>query len=291
MTLVGHLSFPRQALLYGLAYSDYTSDAVSASTDYERQEPSFALAKQSDVYVEVGGPDAQPDRIDARAMLELSAAYFDLLVRVARSRGADLKFRGLDVEDKCIALRSTPSSVEAAREAANDADGYILGREEPPHGILGAVQRVQRAVRALPPGHNARVIIGPWKRAIATSDEAPKWPPYASVSVRATLIGVGGKRPRARFSSESESDEFSLDITQEMARDLGPYMYREIDIVGTVYRDETDAIRGGELEEFFPLEEGSVRDAWRSWVKENAPRWFELEDVDAELHADSEGGG
>ena len=249
-------------------------------------DPETASAPQDGALrLEIDGEQVEPDTIDARRTLELAAAYFELLTKIASSRGSVLELRGLRVENKCVALRSLPNSADVAREAATEADDYISGREEPV-GVMELVKRVRAARRALPPGHSAKVIIGPWECPITAVEDAPEWPPYATISLRAEVVRAGGARPRARFRSDSEPDEFTLDVSEATARELGAHLYREVDITAHVHRDENDRIRGGQLEEFFPLEDGGAREAWRQWVQDNAPHWFEVDDLDSELRAD-----
>ena len=238
----------------------------------------------TDLRVEIDGDGVNPDTVDARSTLELASAYFDLLVRVARLRGAEVELKGLQVVSKCIALATVPTSLPEAREAAAEAQDYVAGREEP-HGVVVAVRRVRDAVRALPLGHVAKVIIGPWQRQLPRDGDVPRVPPYASVMVRARPVRVGGTNPRVRFKSESEETEFSLEVTEEQARELGSLLYREVDIAATVWRDENDAIRGGRLEDVFAVADAhdDLRTVMRRWLKENAPQWDDIDDIEAEL--------
>jgi len=236
--------------------------------------------------VEVAGEGVEPETVDARAMLELAAAYFEMLAKVAHE---PLTFRGLAIENKCIALASWPSSLEIARSAALDAEAYLTQQIEPDPSLRDSLRRVRAARRALPSGQTAKVIIGPWERRIEVPEDAREQWPRAVTSLRAMVMRVGGLKPRVMFQSGSEDSAFSLEVSIDQAHALGGLLYREVDIVASIARSPEDRrIRGGILDEFVVVDDGDARAAWTKWLADSAPQWSEVRDIEALLLVDDE---
>lgn len=87
------------------------------------------------------------------------------------------------------------------------------------------------------------------------------------LSVRAVPLQIGGLNPLAHFRSEFEPEPFTLSVTESLARKLGPYLYKEVDIEAKVARGADGRIERGRLEEFEPVEDGEPRPAWRAWFE------------------------
>lgn len=105
---------------------------------------------------------------------------------------------------------------------------------------------------------------------------------WAVTTVRAELLALGGDEPRARFRSRVEG-EFSIHVTREQAREIGPFMYQQADISVRIERNEDDEIVRGKLLEFEPVETGDVEatiEAWDSYHREHASKWDSIVDVE-----------
>jgi hypothetical protein len=241
-----------------------------------------------DLVIEVDGAGVHLDSVDASAMLRLTVAYLDLLIRIANENGEEMTFRGLKAVEKCAALGSRPSDVDLARQSTVLASRYLASGESPPRGLGGAIDEVRRERKALPLGYEAKVRIRGFERVIQAEPDINYRPsPFGTLSVRAEVVRVGGIRPRATFRSKSEIRPFTLDIPQSEAPRLGQCLYGTVDIVAKVARDRDGCIEIGKLKEFFPV---SKRDpqAWRDWFRESGVE--SLEKL-RERQDDEHGGG
>jgi hypothetical protein len=235
--------------------------------------------------VEIDGDGVEPDTVDARVVLELASAYLEMLAGISSE---PLTFRGLAIENKCMAVASRPSSLNVAEAAAREAAAYLAHQIDPDPMVREMLRRVRSATRALPDGQRAKAMVGQWEHAIESVDTPLDLLPRAVTSLRANVLRVGGIRPRAMFRSGSEEGTFSLDVTIEAVRTLAVHLYRDVDIVATVVRAPDGRIRGGVLEELTVVEEGDARGAWAAWLQASAPEWSDVRDIDALLRDSDE---
>ena len=182
-----------------------------------------------------------------------------------------------------MALRASDPGL--ARNLARRGWRCVAKIEQPPRGAAEATDAVRRALRRLPTGQSAKVIVGPWQQPLAisavTGDDLPA---ASTLAVRAKPIRAGGSRPAVRFQSASEEKAFTLLAgTEDMARKVGQHLYKQIDIVARVVRDEEGAVESGVLESFAPVGEEETTEAWRDWFESNGAEWNRVEDLEIEL--------
>lgn len=89
-----------------------------------------------------------------------------------------------------------------------------------------------------------------------------------------------------RLSLFGEDKEVTLSASLEIARGLGTYLLREVELTASVERNERGAILGGTLESFVPVSDADPTVAWRSFYKEVASDWEGVVDIDEELERD-----
>lgn len=217
------------------------------------------------VVLEIDGPGVSPKTVDAPALLEFAAAFFQLLKANADETAEPLSLTHVQVIDKCAAVIVMPDNLELARACADEAVRQVAG-SDPPKGAKELVGRVHSALRQLPSEQRARVLIGSWLRHIVTELAATADPLDSILAIRATPIRVGGSRPAVRFRSHLERD-FTLDTTREIARSIGAHLYREVEIEATVRRDADGSIGSGRLRSFEPVATGDPRPAWQEWFR------------------------
>jgi hypothetical protein len=224
-----------------------------------------------DLVVEVDGEGVHLNTLDAPSMLELAGSYFALLQKLAEEREESIDLVGLRAFEKCGSIATRPSDPELARQAALDAHRLLSSWSSPPRGLVQAVQRVRTARAALPSHYTASVKVRGFVRALAPEPaEALHESPYETLSLRAQLMRVGGRKPRAAFKARAELRPFSLDLASEdQAKQLGPYLYKRIDLVAVVVRDAAGNIEAGTLKEFEPLSGDDPARAWREWFRDS----------------------
>lgn len=111
--------------------------------------------------LEIDGPGVTPATLDSVSALELVGAYLHLLRRVAQEHGADVEFRGVEIIDKCAAVRvrvDVPLTV--IRRAVVDANKYLEERDSAPQGVDALTTRVRQGLRRLHEDQSAKVIVG-----------------------------------------------------------------------------------------------------------------------------------
>lgn len=230
--------------------------------------------------LEIDGPGVHPETADVPAVLELASAFFQLVVANADEVGG-IKLTNIQIQAKCLAIAALPDRLGVAKTCAQHAIIQIAGGEAP-KGCGKYVERMRAAIIRLPTNHSVKVLAGPWRGSVVAEKLRPEEPISETISIRAIPIRIGGNRPAVRFHCESE-DEFTLTATQQKAREIGPYLYREIDIEALVQRDADGAIVGGQLVSFEPLSESDPRPAWREWFRSVGGDDIDFDDR-SELH-------
>lgn len=216
--------------------------------------------------LEIAGPGVTPSTVDAALMLELSAALVALVAKNAEEDDLDLSLSGLRIINKCAAVVVGVNQMVNAERCAVESLRQVAGVTDGPKGSATLIARVRDAHRSLPPGHTAKVIVGPWARKIEPASAEP--PPLDSIlSVRATLMRVGGNDPVARFSSPIEAAPFTLRVSKQQAKELGHLLYQSVDIEARVARDAEGGIARGKLDRYARMDEGDPVELWGAWYR------------------------
>lgn len=219
------------------------------------------------VVLELDGPGVFPETVDAALVLELAAAFFALVQGNAVEDAAPIALRGIEILDKCVAIAVPVDAIELVLPYTEAARLQLIGEQEPPRGLTTIAERGRSALRRLPEDHTAKIITGTWTRALSLPKPRDVQPLDSILSIRAVPLRIGGINPLARFRSEFEPEPFTLSVTESLARKLGPYLYKEVDIEAKVGRSADGTIERGRLEEFEPVEGGDPRPAWRAWFE------------------------
>lgn len=242
--------------------------------------------RPDDVLLEVNGPDVHPWTVDSVKLLEFGSAYLELLQKIAAEEETSMSFRGISIEDKCVALRVQPADAAQARHLA-DLSTFYVGGHDVPKGLGGHVARVQKSLRAFPLEYEAKVIIGPWAQRIAVPEASglPD-PPFSIESVRATILRVGGAEPRVRVRPVHEAYPFSMHVKVDDARKLGERLYGEADLTIRVLRSSDDRVLSAELIDFDIVSDEDAGEAWRAWFRPYVEHWDQIRDIEGELRRD-----
>jgi hypothetical protein len=231
--------------------------------------------------IELDGPGVQPETVDAQALIALAGAYFALLQKIASvDLDEELGLQGIRIEDKCVAVSTLPSNdalaLAAAQHLAYAMQGDAYGRH------AGEFKALRKALDMLPSGYTARAMVGDWHQALEHTTEPLVSYPYAVTTLRVRLVRVGGTAPTAQFESGSEDDRFTLSMSEDLARQLAPLLYQELEATMTFTRDDRGKIRQGRLDSFEKLDEGNAFELWHTWFKgvEVNPNWEAERDDD-----------
>lgn len=221
------------------------------------------------IMIEIDGPGVSPATVDAPLALEIAATLLGFVQRAASDRDVSLAIRGLSIEDKCAAVVAHVDHGAVVREIAREALSYVRGDLPAPRGSGEYISRMRAALKRLPVGQTAAVLMGTWKQEIVASGAVVPPAPWSRLAHRAKLLRVGGQRPMARFESKYDG-EFSLQVDVDAARQLGVHLYRSLDIEARVARDAEGDIVRGELIEWHLVGDGDPSTALRSWFKDHA---------------------
>ena len=238
---------------------------------------------EREVSIELDGPGVAPESVDPVALLEIAAAFLDVVRRLADEEGVPLPLRGVRVVDKCVAVVTETDAPERAKHLTQRAM-TVLSSPSPRRGFGLATDRLERAIQQLPEGQSARVLVGRgWSVPIGVGRAAvPELLPETT-RMRAVPLRVGGSNPAVRFSSPSEGEQFTLDTTDDLARSIGPHLYLEVEIEARVKRGADGKIDGGSLVSFVPVHR-DASDAWPKWYRDaGGDEWDKIEDVEGEL--------
>ncbi|NVJ10854.1 hypothetical protein HUW63_37375 [Myxococcus sp. AM001] len=184
------------------------------------------MSSEEKIRVELVGADVTLDTVDPLDLLELSTRYFDLLLRIAAESQIPLILQGIYVESGSARHATRVSNPKGAELANQRVLRLVSGGEKPSPALRGPTEALKATINKLPAGHAAAVISLNRREPLVPRD-VPAWRGPASITkLRASLIQVGGKEPRARFSSrfERSGEAFSLAVTVAKARDLAPHL-------------------------------------------------------------------
>lgn len=113
------------------------------------------------------------------------------------------------------------------------------------------------------------MIIGPWKKKLTVGDSVERPWPGARVSMRVFVERVGGAEPSVRVRARGERQPFQIRVTAEQAREFGALLYRQVDIVATLWRDENGQVTEAVLRELHSLDDSRSPKAWFDWLREH----------------------
>lgn len=219
------------------------------------------------IVLEIDGPGVSPETVDAPVVLDLAASFFLLVRGNAAEATQAISLRGLEVIDKCMGIAVPVDAPELVWPYVEEARRQLLGQQMAPRGLGSIVERGRAALRKLPHGQTARVLLGERHSNLALDDGSDQQPLDSILSVRAVVMRVGGRSPAVRFVSQFEDEPFTLQVSRKLARELGSMLYQEVDIEARVSRDADGKIERGKLERFDPVDGGDPRPAWRDWFK------------------------
>jgi hypothetical protein len=239
------------------------------------------LSRKPEVSLRLDGGDVHPHNVDPAQVLALASAYVDALRALAATSELDLDLRGLEIRDRCVEVAFGVNKLAVARQAAQEVAQALVSPERP-RGAIGAIDRLRDALRAIPAAINVTVQAGTgWKRALKLRQPEEIAPALELITLRATPLRAGGATPVVRFQAEREKD-FSLASGETLARALGGYLYREVEIEAEVARDEGGAISEGRVLSFESVDAGDAVEAWDRWFQKSAGDWDD-ESVEALL--------
>ncbi len=245
------------------------------------------MGGKAELLLEIDGPDIHPETVPTPLpYLELATSWFRLATRLADASGQRLRLQGLQVRDKCLAFASTPSNQRLAQAVAARTVRIVSGDEDPPEGIDRVADDVRGRVRALV-GHTVAVRVGPWVQPLVAPAEAGPEDTWERTELRVQPIRVGGVRTMAKLASRSERVAFTVAVPhEEHARLLGGNLYRDVDVELRLRRAPDDTITGGEVLDVHTIDATDAAQAiesWRTWFKENAGEWDDVDNILAEL--------
>jgi hypothetical protein len=244
----------------------------------------------SDLVLEVDGPNVHPNTVDSTQLLALASSYLELLQKMGSEDDRPIKFTGLQIKDKCVAVYVQPDDSGLARSLADVSSAYLAERRLPqglPQGLTKSIREVQHALRSFPHDHRAKVMVGTWGVDLALPDQIVDPDPAGAVeSFRGKIVRVGGKAPKFQVQPAFEETPFSVDVTVEVAQKLAENLYGEVDLVVEIFRSSKGRVYTAKLLEFAIVSDRDPTEAWREWFKPHAQYWDQVDDLEEELTRD-----
>lgn len=233
--------------------------------------------------LEVDVDGVHPNNVDAVSFLQYAAIYLEGLQLVARLSDGELTFTGLEIVDKCVAVRSRANNADLSWNAVGQLDNFVAGTVAPPrkYRLISHTRALiasrERFVSTLPKPARKTV------RTVVRVDEHVsqlRLPPepaadqfrYRTIeTIRAKVERLAGAELKVRLVPVL-GRPFIVELSSEkQALEVRHYWLDEVDVDVEVERDLGGEILKGRLLRFNPLEEGSGVELWRSWVDENEP--------------------
>ncbi|MFN0248751.1 MAG: hypothetical protein ACKV2T_17815 [Kofleriaceae bacterium] len=233
-----------------------------------------ADAGAKEIVLRVDGGGWHPSTADPGAILTLAAAYVEGLRAVAKASELQFTLKGVTIRDECVAIGIGVDRVAPAIEAAKELSTALLTRASL-QGTSMVVERIRAALQSLPPNVSATIKVGKrWQRKLEPdAGPALSEPVGELTTLRARPIRAGGVTPAVRFSAEGER-EFTLPCTEELSRELGAHLYREVEIEASIIRTADGHIEDGQLIGFAVVNtDEEPAEAWERWFKINGSGW------------------
>lgn len=224
--------------------------------------------------LELDGEGARQSEIDARSLLEFGGAFISALEEVARAGGVSLTHKGLEVVDKCVELRFQSENLKEAIASALELQRIAMGVTPIPPRTKTHIQRYQRALREQEKAkRTAHVHFGERSFQLhAKKQDAPETP-WATTTIRVTVLEVGGEDPHVKVVSESEPAPFELTATKDECLRLREFLYGFVDLTARVLRDIDGDISRGEVVEILQLGAPTAPGPFVDWVKKAGAHW------------------
>jgi hypothetical protein len=240
------------------------------------QRKSTASDAAKEIVLRVDGAGWHPDTADPGAILTLAAAYVEGLRAVAKASELEFTLKGVTIRDECVAIGIGVDRIGAAVEAAKELDSALGAHRPTVPGTSMIVERIRGALQALPPDVSASVKVGKrWKRQLDRTAGLMSAEPVGELaSLRARPIRAGGVTPAVRFSADAEPADFTLPCSEQLSRELGAHLYREVEIEASIVRTPDGHIEGGQLLSFVVVKtDDDPAEAWERWFKVNGSGW------------------
>jgi hypothetical protein len=243
------------------------------------------------VHVEIDGPGIHPDTVDPGAALGLAAAVLSALHALAKVSGREVAFTGLEVVDKCAALKTHTSDESATRRDVLELHAMLIGEKQPPKSVGRQVARILKAIDDLPDAMSAGIRVGH-----GGSDELHLTLRRARVgatryesqeTLRCRLTGLDTDPPRVKVTNVLSGEKLSLKASDEQLEAFAAHLRAEFDVTAVVKRstvEEDGIVLKGELLDFAIVTDEAVSlDALRTWYRKTGSPWDGLGDWSARL--------
>lgn len=228
-----------------------------------------------EIVLRVDGGGWHPSTADPAALLTLAAAYVEGLRAVARASELQFTMRGIEIRDECVAIGIGVDRVSAALDAAKELSAALVSRGAAPRTST-VVDRIRSALQSLPKDVSATVRVGKrWQRKLEADGATARPEPLGELAtIRARPIRAGGVSPAVRFSADGEPADFTLPCSEELSRELGAQLYREVEIEASIVRGVDGHIASGELLGFVAVaSDEDPAGAWERWFEINGKGW------------------
>jgi hypothetical protein len=248
----------------------------------QRKAPRTPGTKE--IVLRVDGGGWHPSTADPGAVLTLAAAYVEGLRAVAKTSELKFTLRGVAIRDECVAIGIGVDRVSAVIDAAKELSSALVSRTHA-QGTSMVIDRIRSALQALPNEVSATVKVGKrWQRKLEPDGGNTEPEPIGElVTIRARPIRAGGVAPAVRFAADDEPQDFTLPCTEELSREIGAHLYRDVEIEASIIRSADGHIEGGQLHSFVAVDTGQdPAEAWQRWFKINGSGWND-ESVEAFL--------
>lgn len=222
------------------------------------------MAGLAEFEVRIGGEGVRPDTLDAREVIELLDGFTRALLAVAGQRGARPKLFLTEV------VRGSSGYAFASddREIADDVRVLAAGlKGQPPARHLSAVREWRASARKFTERRRV-IVLFPTRGeepVLTIPDDLPEVEtPY--VRGRTVVFGeiqrIGGATKATAAIRLDDGQLLTCDLDRELARTLGPHLYRRVGLSGTADWDpDTWELAGLQVEEIEVVDQADVLSA------------------------------
>ena len=248
------------------------------------QSPANTSFQPDEFVVEFDGKGVHPGDFAVEPALHVVYTFVQLVRQVAKQKGGDLSVTGLRIVDKCAAFALRVSDTALAQQAVTASTELLSDpTASGGPGIKRALSQVRKARSALPKHYATHVRVGTAHRQVNDVQHSQLGPFTSIETLRVIPERIGGRQAAVRLYSLLDAQSFTLSVTREQARALGPYLYLEIQVQAQLTRTALGKLLGGELIAFTALSDQSPRLAWEAWYQNAASGFDAVQDIEAAI--------
>lgn len=233
--------------------------------------------------IAIEGPGVSPETVDAELFLAIAHEYLHALKKTAKDNGSEFDAVGIKIKDGSVIAAIGTSNASNAKSSA-----IILNDELASPHLYTRHKRLRSTIKRVPAECSISVSHGVWRQVVPSYSEVEAY--RTLTTMRVVVEKIGSVKEPSIWVRNIFNDKRLIHVkvqTYQVAKDISPHLYDQIEIRAEFLANSDHRIVGGELITWEPMdpEEGTPLEAWSKWFAPHAKIWNAMsdEEIRAEL--------